>query len=187
MEYRPRLAVDMDEVIADAFSAQWNWYRTRHGYDWTADMLHGRHFADLADPAHVVMMEDLLHQGEFFRTLDVMPGARDALRHLGGRFDVFITTAAMEYPASCAAKFAWLREHFPFISPLNIVFCGDKSILAADFLVDDNVRHFRRFKGQGVLFDAPHNRTVDWTPRVRGWDEAVAFLERQGERPIPPG
>jgi len=177
MTCRPRLAVDMDEVIADAFSAQLAWYCATHNYRWTADMLEDHHFSDLADPAHTAMMENMLHEGQFFRTLPVMTGAQQALRHLQSRYDIFITTAAMEYPASCAAKFAWLQEHFPFISPLNIVFCGDKSILAADYLVDDNVRHFRNFSGQGILFSAPHNKTTNWTPRVTNWKDATTLLE----------
>ncbi|AQT05395.1 5' nucleotidase, NT5C type [Acetobacter persici] len=173
---RLRLAIDMDEVIADAFSAQKLWYYETHGYDWDDEVLRGCHFKELADPKHAAEMEDLLHKGEFFRDLGVMPGAQDALLILSERFEIFITTAAMEYPASCAAKFGWLREHFPFISPLQIVFCGDKSILAADYLVDDNVRHFSRFKGQGILFSASHNQYVDWRPRVENWTEAVSLL-----------
>lgn len=167
----------MDEVIADAFTAQWEWYRRTHHYDWPVESLGGKHFSDLAHPDHVAMMEELLHQGDFFGTFGVMPGSQKALEQLSSRFEIFITTAAMEYPASCAAKFAWLREHFPFISPINIVFCGDKSILAADILIDDNVRHFKRFQGQGVLFSAPHNLAVDWPVRVADWGDALSFLE----------
>ncbi|MBL7237842.1 hypothetical protein IFJ82_01725 [Novacetimonas hansenii] len=174
---RLRLAIDMDEVIADAFTAQKSWYCETHGYDWNDEVLQGRHFNELANPEHAAEMETLLHRGEFFRGLNVMPGAQNALLTLSERFEIFITTAAMEYPASCAAKFGWLQEHFPFISPLQIVFCGDKSILAADYLIDDNVRHFSRFKGQGILFSAAHNQYVDWTPRVKNWTEAVSLLD----------
>ena len=62
---------------------------------------------------------------------------------------MFIATAAMEVPTSFTAKYEWLGRHFPFISPSNVVFCGDKSILRADFLIDDNPRQLRRFVGQG--------------------------------------
>jgi 5'(3')-deoxyribonucleotidase len=178
---KPRLAVDMDEVVADAFGAIWRWYRERHGYDWSAAMLEGRRFEELAEPTHVQQMEDLLQQGEVFGSFDVMPGSQRALEQLSSTYDVFIATAAMEYPASCAAKFRWLRAHFPFIRPLNIVFCGDKSILDVEFLLDDNVRHFDRLSGQGVLFSAPHNASAVWSPRVSGWDEALTFFQARSE------
>jgi 5'(3')-deoxyribonucleotidase len=32
------------------------------------------------------------------------------------------------------AKYEWMHEHFPFIPDSHLVFCGDKSIIAADFL-----------------------------------------------------
>lgn len=176
---RLRVAIDMDEVIADALAAQRLWYRDTHGYIWTDDELRGRKLENLADPEHAKSMEKLLHAGDFFADLEVMPGAQEALKKLSQNFDIFITTAAMEYPASCAPKFHWLKQNFPFVSPLNIVFCGHKSILAADYLIDDNVRHFRNFQGQGVLFSALHNQTVEWSPRVNDWQEAVSYLTAQ--------
>lgn len=60
---------------------------------------------------------------------------------------------------------------------LNIVFCGDKSIVAADLLLDDTERHFERFQGQGVLFSAPHNQSSSWPVKVKDWGDAVAYLE----------
>lgn len=128
---------------------------------------------------HAEAMQSVLHAGTFFAELGVMENAQDALKQLSQDFDIFITTAAMEYPASCGPKFQWLQKNFPFISPLNIVFCGHKNILAADYLVDDNVRHFHDFQGQGVLFSAPHNQKVKWSPRVSNWRETVSYLTAQ--------
>jgi hypothetical protein len=94
------------------------------------------------------------------------------------KHEVFIATAVMEFPGSFAAKFRWLAQHFPFIPPSHIVFCGDKSILSVDYLIDDNDRHFRRFHSQGVLFTAPHNLYVTGYPRVNGWaDVRRMFLD----------
>jgi len=173
---RPRLAIDMDEVIADAHAGQEAWYRAEHGYVWSEEELRGNALQSLVSPDHAVLMQEVLHDGKIFGTFPVMAGSQEALSILSDRFDIFIVTAAMEYPGSCAAKFSWLQENFPFISPLNIVFCGDKSIVSADILIDDSVRHFDKFTGQGVLFTAPHNLTVDWPHRVTSWDDALAFL-----------
>ncbi|EHH69486.1 hypothetical protein GMO_07930 [Gluconobacter morbifer G707] len=171
----------MDEVIADAFSAQRLWYQRTYGYEWDDTSLEGHSLKQLADPEHAAAMENLLHQGDFFADLEVMPGAQEGLRQLSEDFDIFITTAAMEYPASCAPKFGWLRRNFPFISPMNIVFCGDKSILAADFMIDDNARHFQRFQGQGILFSALHNMNTIWSPRVENWKDAVDLMRQLKE------
>lgn len=166
----------MDEVIADANAHHAAWYAETYGYRWSAEEVKFNSLRALVTPEHNEAMEAMLHRGDVFGIYDVMPGSQAALSSLMERFDIFITTAAMEYPASCAPKFAWLQDHFPFIPALNIVFCGDKSILAADILIDDNERHFARFQGQGVLFSAPHNLKVDYPRRVANWQEAVTLL-----------
>ncbi len=102
--------------------------------------------------------DNLVHSRDFFADLKVMPHAQNVLRKLCEHHEVFITTAAMEVPHSFDAKYEWLVTHFPFISPMNFVFCGDKSVIRADYLIDDNPRHFQRFSGARILFDAPHNR-----------------------------
>jgi 5'(3')-deoxyribonucleotidase len=49
------------------------------------------------------------------------------------------------------------------------VFCGDKSILNADYLIDDNGYNFDGFRGEGLLFDAPHNAHETRGRRVHSW------------------
>ena len=87
----------------------------------------------------------------------------------------------MEIPESFAAKYRWLRRHFPFIPASNIVFCGDKGIIEADYLVDDEARHFRKFRGAGILFSAPHNLDEKDYERVSNWQEIRRkFVEPDG-------
>ena len=63
------------------------------------------------------------------------------------------------------------QRHFPFIPHTHIVFCGDKSILRADYLIDDNPRQLEAFTGTGILYDAPHNVNLTGYTRVRNWLE----------------
>src|SRR5262249_6949346 len=53
----------------------------------------------------------------------------------------------------------------------NIVFCGDKRIINADYLIDDEARHFAKFRGNGILFSAPHNSKDVKYERVGSWQE----------------
>lgn len=59
---------------------------------------------------------------------------------------------------------------------MNIVFCGSKSILNADYLIDDNARHFEKFNGEAILFSAPHNKHVTGFHRVKNWLEIESFF-----------
>jgi len=64
-----------------------------------------------------------------------------------------------------------LRRYFPFILTSNVVFCGDKSIIAADYMIDDNVRHLVKFRGEGILYTAPHNVRETRFRRVSNWND----------------
>jgi 5'-nucleotidase len=82
----------------------------------------------------------------------------------------------MEFPNSFLDKYQWLERHFSFIPWRNYVFCGDKSILNADYLIDDNAYNFDGFRGEGLLFDAPHNALETRYRRVHGWQEIGELL-----------
>ncbi|SEQ22425.1 5'(3')-deoxyribonucleotidase [Loktanella sp. DSM 29012] len=172
-----RIAVDMDEVIADTHAAQRAAY-AQAGFTASDADLHGKHLRDLAPPDTVRQVQLQMSEGTFFANLDVIAGAVDAMADLYATHEVFIATAAMDYPASCAHKIAWLARHFPFIAKDRIVLCGDKSIIKADVLIDDHSRHFTHFAGQGVLFDALHNKTTDWPHRLTDWADVHTTLER---------
>lgn len=165
-----RIAIDMDEVMADALAEQVRRYNGMFGAALTAADLTGQHLEDCVPPEHRAAAEAMF-DGAFFEDLALLPDCQDVIRELAERHEVFIVSAAMDVPASFDAKFRWLRRHFPFIPPSNIVFCGDKSIIDADYLIDDRARHFRRFKGRPVLFSAPHNAAETRYPRVSSWAE----------------
>jgi 5'(3')-deoxyribonucleotidase len=100
-----------------------------------------------------------------------MPHSAEVVKALSERYEVFITTAAMDVPCSFTPKFDWLQRHFPFIPTSNIVFCGDKSIIFADYLIDDNVRHLSKFHGEGIIYTAPHNVNETRFRRVNSWED----------------
>jgi len=171
-----RIAIDMDEVVADAIGRFAEWYKRDYGTEFTAEQLKFRRFESLIDPAHESFIKDAVYHDDFFKGLDVIPGSKEVIGELYKKYEIFFTTAAMEFPNSLLPKLAWLGEHFPYISWTNIVFCGDKSIINADYLIDDNVKHFKRFIGQGILFTASHNHDVEWDVRVNNWQEISEML-----------
>lgn len=173
---RTRIAIDMDEVIADTYGGMLSWLVARCGPRWTPEDLHGRQLDEVAEPKAYAELIEEMHAGAFFADLGVIDGAIEALKQLDERYDVFITTAAMEFPGSFGPKFLWLRRNFPFIDPMRFVFCGDKSVIHADFLIDDNVRHFDRFAGQGIVFTSPHNADKTGYPRIDRWGDAVEVI-----------
>jgi len=176
---RLRIAIDMDEVMADALGEHLRRYNAAFGTSVTTADLAGRHLEQWAPAIQREAIDGML-DASFFAELALLPDCHDVIRELSMHHDVYIVTAAMEVPVSFDAKFQWLRRHFPFIPTSQIVFCGDKGIIDADYLIDDRARHFAHFRGRGLLFSAPHNAAETRHQRVNSWREVREYFSRIG-------
>ncbi len=174
---RLRIAVDMDEVIADAFSKHLQQYNEQAGANLTPEMVAEQGLSAVIPIEQRELFHAIPHAEGFFADMNLMAGSREALLELSRHHDIFITSAAMEVPGSFADKFQWLETHFPFIPPSRIVFCGDKNIVNADVLIDDRSRHFKGFRGTGILFTAPHNVSEPANLRADNWNDVLEILE----------
>ncbi len=108
-----------------------------------------------------------------------MKGAKEAVLQLSENFNIYIVSAAMEFPQSLIEKYEWMKEHFPFISWKNIILCGDKSIIGTDYMIDDHVRNLDTFKGKTIMFTAGHNVGINNHTRVNNWTEVINFLNKE--------
>jgi 5'(3')-deoxyribonucleotidase len=174
---RKSVAIDMDGVIADTETQFINWYELDYGVKIYPHEILGREENEMF-PDKEAARKFAFTPG-FFRTLPVMPGAVEAVQTLMENFDVYIVSAAMEFPQSLPEKLEWLHENFPFIGWRNIIFCGDKSVINTDFMIDDHIKNLDYFKGKPIMFHAFHNVNHNHHHRVNNWKEAVAFLETQ--------
>jgi 5'-nucleotidase len=173
---RMRVAIDMDEVIADTLGHVLHVYNETFGESLTRADLGDRDLDEVVPPERRETLSRLVRAPGFFRDIPVIPGSQEVVRALAVRYEVFIATAAMEVPTSFADKFEWLDEHFPFIPPSHRVFCGDKGVLDVDYLIDDSARQFARFRGIPILFSAPHNREETRFYRVSTWEDVSRLL-----------
>jgi 5'(3')-deoxyribonucleotidase/uncharacterized protein with PQ loop repeat len=173
---RLRIAVDMDEVIADSFGKQLNCYNQRTGRTLTPELVSSKGLGSLIPHDGWEEFAGIPHEDGFFADLELIEGSREALLELSRDHDVYIASAAMEVPYSFDAKYDWLQKNFPFIPTSRIVFCGEKNIINADVLVDDRSRHFKEFRGMGILFTAPHNAREAAHLRADNWEDVLRIL-----------
>jgi 5'(3')-deoxyribonucleotidase len=175
---RKRIAVDMDNVLADTLSELLARYNREHGASLTKADLHGSSLRSLVSEEHYQHIQDHLRTEEFFEDLPVMPDSQSVLARLAGQYEIYIASSAMEFPNSFGPKYRWLRRHFPFLDPYKFIFCGDKGVLYTHYLIDDSPRNFRNFSGEGILYSAPHNLRTEGYRRVNNWREvAEMFLK----------
>ncbi len=163
----------MDEVIADVMHKFQNLYFGRFGRRVPDEELVGRKIYSIAGVEEV--REALFERG-FFRDLPLIDGAKAGVEFLRKHYDVYFVTAAMEFRNSFEDKYDWLFEHFEWVHWRNIVFCGDKSIIGTDYLIDDHAHNLETFRGTPLLFDALHNRNEHRFTRVRSWAEVEEFF-----------
>lgn len=171
---RKTIAIDMDGVIADVEKHYIDWYEKDYGVRIDPKTMQGL-MEHEAMPEKGAIMKFLTTPG-FFRTVPVMEGAVEAVKDLMNDYEVYIVSAAMEFPLSLYEKHQWLAEHFPFISWRNIIFCGDKSVIDTDFLIDDHCKNLDFCKGKALMFTAFHNVNHSHHQRVNSWNEIPAVI-----------
>ena len=163
--------------MADTLGEHLRRYNQAFDEEVTLDDLAGKGLWEITPLDRQQQLRAFLDAEDFFEDLPLMPGAQDVLKLLSARFELFIATQAMAVPNSLGPKYRWLQRHFNFIPPTHYVFCGDKSILKADYLIDDVPRNLKRFAGEGLLYTAPHNLTVTGFARVNNWQEVAEYFE----------
>lgn len=166
-----RITLDMDDVLADTngklIDIAMNEFDTNH----SREDFRKKSFKELLHPKQQKKLYSFIQQPDFFKDIPVMPDAIETVKELANYYEIFVATAAMEFPNSFREKYDWLQRYFPFIPWKNVVFCGDKSIITSDYLIDDHIKNLISFKGKGILFSAPHNLKETGFQRVSNWDE----------------
>jgi 5'(3')-deoxyribonucleotidase len=168
-----RLAIDMDGVIADVTTALLNSHEQETGISLTPEEIYG-----LNEYVAFPNIKRWLDTEGYFRHLPVMLDSQRVVKRLMDHYDIFIVSAATEFPQSLTDKMLWLQDHFPFIGWQKVCLCGSKTIVKADILIDDHFKNLDYFDGQTFLYTATHNILADTGrhQRVNSWLEIEQIL-----------
>lgn len=184
MERLLRIAVDMDDVLACTSEKIMATYNELYQGSYTMEDLVGVEIEDLLTKEVIIQLYQEFNKPGFTRDLSLKEGAAEVMERLNERYEVYIASAAMEVPGTFADKYYWLKEHLPFLSPQHFIFCGNKKVVQADYLIDDNIRQLRNFSGRGILFSSHmnHGRPCEFV-RLDSWaDIGTYFLDHYEER-----
>lgn len=165
-----RLIVDMDDVMADATGQFIDYYEREFGVRVDRAVLNGKGEGEGFPDNHNVIAQ-FPYRVNFFRTMAVNENCQEVLERLNRKYELFIVSAAMEFPQSLGEKLEWLKEHFPFLGWKQIVFCGSKAIVHGDYMIDDLIHNLERFNGEKFIFSAPHNIHLNHFKRLNSWNE----------------
>ena len=150
-----RILVDMDGVLADVYTRFLELYEeetgNRRSLDEIIGLKEGEAFPDVFR---------WVETPGFFRNIPVIPDSQRVLKLLDETYEILVVSMATEFPASLTDKQLWLNDHFPFISWKQVVFCGNKSLIPADLMIDDHFKNLDNFDGETILFIQPHNINI---------------------------
>ena len=168
-----RLAVDMDGVLADVYEQFFRYDERDFGQRRPIEDVVG-----VEERKAFPYINEYVHAKGFFRTAPIIKDSVEVLTDLNKNYELFIVSAAMEFPQSLPEKLEWLNEHFSFLSWQQIVFCGSKKIVDADIMIDDHFKNLDLFKGTSLLFTQPHNQLKNngRHKRVDSWKEIASIL-----------
>lgn len=165
---RPTIAFDIDDVLFDLVTAWLNRYNKEYSDDlekedikaWDMELFVkpecGKKICDYLDPT----------------IYDEMPTIKNALKSVEtarniGR--VIFVTSCMKHHGG--AKYDCLERNGFKPDPMDYVECRDKGLIIADILIDDYQLNLERFRGKGLLFTQPWNRSIEGFRRLDGFDD----------------
>lgn len=170
------LFVDMDDVIADTYGKHIALYNEEHKKDLSiSNITNGEVWQNVPEMHQDSIHEHVMRPG-FFRHLSPIKDSQLVMEALCAKHDVYIASAATQFPNSLKEKSDWLDEFFPFITWQHRIMCGHKFILKGDLLIDDRTFNLEKFEGDTLLFSSPHNSLENGFTRVSSWLEIAERL-----------
>mgnify|MGYP003624273935 FL=1 len=168
--------VDMDDVIADTYGKHIELYNEEHKTELCLSQITSGEVWQNVPEIHQESIHDHALQPGFFSDLKPIKDSQLVMEALYAKHDVYIATAATQFPNSLKEKSDWLDEYFPFISWQHRIMCGHKFILNGDLLIDDRAFNLKKFQGDTLLFSSPHNAHENGFTRVSTWLEIAERL-----------
>lgn len=168
-----KLVVDMDGVLADIYEQFLSFEEREFGIRQNREDVVGKTESEAFKNEKKYALTP-----SFFRNAPLITDSRRVVEKLNKEYDLYIVSAATEFPQSLLEKQEWLNEFFPFITWKQMVFCGSKKLICGDIMIDDHYKNLDYFNGTTLLFTQPHNQLLDekWHTRVNSWKEIEKML-----------
>ena len=168
--------VDMDDVLADTYGKHIELYNKEHKQELSLAHIESGEVWHNVPEMHQESILQHAYQEGFFRNLKPIKDAIQVMEALYNKHEVYIATAATQFPNSLKEKSDWLDQYMPFITWEHRIMCGHKFILKGDLLIDDRTYNLEKFDGDTLLFNSPHNINDTGYTRVSNWLEIAERL-----------
>ena len=182
---RPVIAVDVDEVCANLLEGWLSVYNHRYGDDLRVEEIKGWGLMNFITKCSEAQFYAIVSEPGFYNDHVVpLPMALEGIKELRRLGRVLFVTSCSR--GTMDQKRAWLEE-WGFLDrskyiQKDLVMASDKSIINADFLIDDAIHNVAAFDNApqrlGILMNHTHNEAEDWHRRVDNLVHAAEFISK---------
>lgn len=177
MDKQFSIAIDMDDVLCGTTEKMLTIFNETYNEEFTPNDLAKVGKEEKITNEMIEFILEEFNKPGFTRDLAVKKDAIEVVESLNEKYNVYIATAAMEVPGTFFDKYSWLEEHFPFLNPHYFIFCGNKQVVNADYLIDDTIKQLENFNGTGILYTAKLNEGIQVPfTRVDNWSQVYGHF-----------
>jgi len=144
---------------------------------------------ELTRAEEAIILGELAKPG-FASTLDVTPGAQEAIEFLASKYEVVFVTAPLQESDTWAKdRRVWIRKYFGHVLEESSISTSHKHVIDGDYLIEDNIitaklwkaDRLSRCKGHRyiapLLYSWPYNSNDDGITTLKSWEDIVRYLE----------
>lgn len=130
--------------------------------------------------------DEILSKPDFWFTQPLMPGAKEAVDLFlkAGHEVHFVTHRWPGCYGWTETRIEWIKKNLG-VEYSFVHIAGHKYVYDGNVFVDDRETHIMAWKkeqdrkefyeSEAMLFSAPYNKKLDWTPRLEGWSDEVGI------------
>ncbi len=154
---KPKICVDIDNVLNNMCAAMVDIYNDRH--DEKIDLARCTRY-DFSSYGEEVASElvKLFGDPELYERMRPARYAVEYLFLMCGEFDVKIVTSTR--PEQLKQKCDWLARWFPFVKYRDIIVADHKQWIESDYVIDDHTGYLIDNPAYRILIDQPWNRNI---------------------------
>ncbi len=108
-----------------------------------------------------------------------MPGSQEVILSLMEDYEVVHCVCRSGVPAIAYRKDRLAERAFSLYQLEEYCIRGLKTIVKADYMIDDYDKNLRYFEGERLLFTAPHNMNCEDYNRYDTWEDVAKFFAAQ--------
>jgi len=168
------VSIDVDDVCLSLVDNWIKYYNKDFSDNLTVDKITEWDISKFIKPSAKKTIYQYVEKEDVYKTAEPVANALEGvnlIKECGYR--VIYVTANNPYNS----KFNWLLKNEFLDNYKDFVSAYDKSLILADYLIDDKYENVIDFKGIGILFNRPWNEYSLYHNRVENWDDIINKIE----------